>query len=165
MNTCEKEIFKSNDIFDKFQSKYLSNIFFYESEYVRYNIYLICVCDNNIANKYNSFSVNMDYARKLFFTEEELKKYFCFFDDISSFGNLNKDNVNENVKESLNEIEKELNDMHFLLSDIKSNDKFEEYIFFNKKQLDDSANLEKSENEDLNSKKLIKKKAIIKLEQ
>ncbi len=82
LRLCNEYILKSDEVFSRFQNDNISNMFFYETEYVRYNIYLVFICERPNLDKYISYSQNMDYARKLFLTKSDFEKYFNVLNDI-----------------------------------------------------------------------------------
>lgn len=142
LNTCNDVIFYSNDIFVKFQMEYLSSMFFYESDCVRYNIYLIFICENPNLDKYISYSLNLDYARKLFLTKSDFEKYFCVFDEIVN--NTNQISTNTNSVNSVHELKESLTKkgMRSLLMDsfpenTSNTDVFYEFILSDYEHLDE----------------------------
>ena len=144
-NICEESVFLSNDEFERFQRQYLSSIFFYESDFVRYNIYLIFICDNPNNEKFKPFLSNMDYARKLFFTLGEFKDYFCFFEDISRLCSQKNNAAEDYSLLSINRIEKELfsKGMISLLTDSIEPFSLYRYIMYDSLTLDEITELEK----------------------
>ncbi len=106
LQICNEYVLKSDEVFLEFQNENISNIFFYETELVRYNIYLIFVCERPNIDKYISFSQNMDYARKLFLTKNDFEKYFNVLNDI--YDNQNKLSRQINSNDSIAKLEENL---------------------------------------------------------
>lgn len=80
---CDDVIFKNKETFSYFQENYLSEIFFYESDFIRFNIYLIFIYDKKEdVKEYIDYSFDLNYARKLFFTPVEFEEYFDYYNKI-----------------------------------------------------------------------------------
>lgn len=80
---CEDVIFKNKKTFSCFQENYLSEIFFYESDFIRFNIYLIFIYNKKEdVKEYIDYSFDLNYARKLFFTPVEFEEYFDYYNKI-----------------------------------------------------------------------------------
>lgn len=91
---CNEYILKSDEVFSNFQNDNISNMFFYETGLVRYNIYLVFICERPNLDKYITYSQNMDYARKLFFTRNDFENYFNVLDDINDNGETKSKQIN-----------------------------------------------------------------------
>lgn len=102
---CQEKIFKDSTQFNYFQENYLSEIFFYETEYVRYNIYLIFVYEDKEQIKdYIDFSSDINYARKLFLTPEEFDEYFGYYRKIKKYVTDSKYSMDQAILKELENI-------------------------------------------------------------
>ena len=102
---CKEKIFKDMTQFNYFQENYLSEIFFYETEYVRYNIYLIFVYEDKEEIKdYIDFSYDINYARKLFLTPDEFNEYFGYYQKIKKYAIDSKYSMDQEILKELENI-------------------------------------------------------------
>lgn len=110
---CDQYLFSSVQNFEEFQKNHLAKMFFYESDAVRYNIYLVFLYDNSteITNK-EVILQNTNYARKLFLTNQEFREYFCFFEVAKELLDKNDFSNDRKILEKLSDIVKELDKKH-----------------------------------------------------
>ena len=131
LNKCNKSILSSYENFITFQKNHLSKIFFYENNFVRYNIYLIFIYKEKLDERYIEFENNLDYARKLFIHIDDFKEYFCFYDSIMKF----KKNMSID-KKTLETLEKQVERLHsinmktILVANLDNRNESEKYFSY-----------------------------------
>ena len=105
---CNKHLFSSIEAFENFQKEHLAKLFFYENDIVRYNIYLVFLCNDktifdSLDNKEKIID-NTNYARKLFLNKEEFIEYFCFYKTINELSDKNEFSNDKKIFHKMSEI-------------------------------------------------------------
>ena len=142
-------LFDSPDIFSKFQSDFLSNAFFYEKDYLRYNLYLIFLCHKNNKIRLQSVANDYNYARKLVFSMNDFKEYFSFFSKKDSYI-LNSPKAQKEMLKFIKSIVNQLEESHAksLLTPNNSFDNICNFCLKPKSKMLDSYHLNKQKSDD-----------------